>query len=60
MEKCHCAGIKFEAVVELCQEQKCHYREAAKKLDVSETCRACEEDLESYCENHLESQQLTS
>lgn len=60
MEKCHCAGVSFQKVWEFSLEKNCHYSEAAKLLDVSETCTACREDLKRYCENRLQVQKLAS
>jgi hypothetical protein len=51
MEKCHCVGIRFENVVEYANEMGIDYSDAARKLEVSEICRACRDDLNSYCEN---------
>jgi bacterioferritin-associated ferredoxin len=48
MEKCHCVGIRFEKILEVSQKERCCFWEAAKKLDVSQTCTACKEDLESF------------
>ncbi len=53
MEKCHCSGIRFEKVLEKAQIEEKDYREAAKELDVCETCRACKEDLIQFCESHM-------
>ena len=53
MEKCHCSGIKFEEVVETAVSKMMDYREAAKDLDVSETCTACKEDMINFCEKKL-------
>lgn len=60
MEKCHCSGVSFQKVIEICIEKNCHYSEAAKLLDVSETCTACRNDLKEYCENRLRVQKLAS
>lgn len=53
MEKCHCSGIRFDKVVEIAKQESIEFLEVAKKLDVSETCTACKEDMITYCESRL-------
>lgn len=53
MEKCHCSGIRFEKIVEIAKQESREFLDVAKKLDVSETCTACKEDMISYCESRL-------
>ncbi|MCB1141004.1 MAG: hypothetical protein H7A24_02605 [Leptospiraceae bacterium] len=50
MEKCHCSGVRFEKVIEVARQMGIDYKDAARKLDVSETCRACKDDFTSFCE----------
>ena len=38
MEKCHCSGVRFEKVIEVARQMGIDYKDAARKLDVSETC----------------------
>ncbi|MDX1960799.1 MAG: hypothetical protein SFU98_19660 [Leptospiraceae bacterium] len=53
MNKCHCSGTCFSEVVRLTNELKCCFNEAAKLLNVADTCTACKVDLIEYCEKEL-------
>jgi bacterioferritin-associated ferredoxin len=53
MEKCHCSGVRFEKVVETAKRDCISFREAAKFLDVSETCTACKEYMIDFCEKKM-------
>ncbi len=53
MEKCHCSGVRFEKVVETAKKECISFRDAAKSLDVSETCTACRQDMIEFCEVKL-------
>ena len=53
MDKCHCSGIQFDKIIEICKSESKDYRKVAKSLDISETCTACKEDMVAYCEKKL-------
>lgn len=51
MEKCHCARVSFDQIVQLASKDNRHYKQVAKDLNAGETCTACREDMKVYCES---------
>ncbi|PKA17710.1 hypothetical protein [Leptospira haakeii] len=54
MEKCHCAQITFEKIVETAKQQGQDYRDVVKACGAADTCTACTDYLVAYCEQHLQ------
>ncbi|EQA35382.1 hypothetical protein LEP1GSC050_3316 [Leptospira broomii serovar Hurstbridge str. 5399] len=54
MEKCHCAQVKFEAIVQTAISEGKDYRDVVKACGAAETCTACKEYLIAYCEDKLQ------
>ncbi|MBP7284435.1 MAG: hypothetical protein KBA66_22805 [Leptospiraceae bacterium] len=51
MNKCHCARVPFDQIVEQAINLSCSYLKVAKDLNAGETCTACREDMKAYCES---------
>ncbi|MFB5650309.1 hypothetical protein ACE5IS_06680 [Leptospira wolffii] len=54
MEKCHCAQITFEKIVETAKQEGKDYREVVQACGAAETCTACKDYLVAYCEQQLQ------
>lgn len=54
MNKCHCAQVAFETIVETAKSEGVSYQEIMERVDAGNTCTACKSYLIEYCESRLE------
>ena len=53
MNKCHCAEVLFDEIVQLALKSGKDYIEVMNQLGAAQICTACKLDLISYCESKL-------
>ncbi|TGK11675.1 hypothetical protein EHO61_04860 [Leptospira fluminis] len=53
MEKCHCAQVRFETIVQRAVSEGKDYREVVRSCGAADTCTACKDYLVAYCEERL-------
>ncbi|EQA64826.1 hypothetical protein LEP1GSC062_2271 [Leptospira alexanderi serovar Manhao 3 str. L 60] len=54
MDKCHCAQVAFETIVETAKLEGVSYQEIIERVNAGNTCTACKSYLIEYCESKLE------
>ncbi|WP_173647225.1 hypothetical protein [Leptospira interrogans] len=50
MDKCHCAQVAFETIVETARYEGVEYQEIIERVNAGNTCTACKSYLIDYCE----------
>ncbi|OOV39989.1 hypothetical protein B1J93_20715 [Leptospira kirschneri serovar Pomona] len=56
MDKCHCAQVAFETIVEIARYEGVEYQEIIERVNAGNTCTACKSYLIDYCESRLQLQ----
>ncbi|ASP41063.1 hypothetical protein AMR47_20410 [Leptospira interrogans] len=60
MDKCHCAQVAFETIVETARYEGVEYQEIIERVNAANTCTACKSYLIDYCESRLQTPQTTT
>ncbi|EKR75099.1 hypothetical protein LEP1GSC041_1156 [Leptospira noguchii str. 2006001870] len=60
MDKCHCAQVAFETIVETARYEGVEYQKIIERVNAGNTCTACKSYLIDYCESRLQTTQTAA